>query len=141
MQNVTAYVSHVITAPSWRSILRGAMARHYQGIEIQSARWNKGVENNLAYWNAAHSHLKDAMNRRTEAGDTDHSPFLKECVSLHEQIDGILAFYRTNQDIAKAYAKGDFSLGFEVGGAAGVSEAPASLSGLRTFHGGDEAGT
>ena len=81
-----------------------AMARHYQGIEIQSARWNKGVENNLAYWNAAHSHLKDAMNRRTEAGDTDHSPFLKECVSLHEQIDGILAFYRTNQDISKAYA-------------------------------------
>lgn len=91
-----------------------AMARHYQDIEIQSMRWNKGVENNLAYWNAAHSHLKDAMNRRTEAGDAEHSPFLKKCVSLHEQIDGILAFYRTNQDIAKAYAEGDFSLALKL---------------------------
>ncbi len=67
------------------------------------------MENNLAYWNAAHSHLKDAMNQRIKAGDPDHSPFLSECVSLHGQIDGILAFYRTNLEIAEAYAKGDFS--------------------------------
>ncbi len=86
-----------------------AMARHYQDIEIQSPRWNRGMENNLAYWSAAHSHLKDAMNQRIKAGDPEHSPFLKECVSLHGQIDGILAFYRKNLEIAAAYAKGDFT--------------------------------
>ena len=96
----------LFSAGDGRGIIRGS--------EIQSARWNKGVENNLAYWNAAHSHLKDAMNRRDGSGRYRSFPFLKECVSLHEQIDGILAFYRTNQDIAKAYAKGEFSLALKL---------------------------
>lgn len=86
-----------------------AMARHYHDIEIQSQRWNNGVENNIAYWNAAHTHLKNAMKQREDAGKPNHSPFLKKCVLLHARIDAILAFYRTNQEIAKAYAKGDFS--------------------------------
>ncbi len=92
------------------------MAKKYENIEIQSPRWNKSVQNNLAYWRSAETRLKEAAAKRRETGMEENSHFLPLCDNLLERIGRILDFYGKHEKMAENIAAGDFSGALQIAG-------------------------